>query len=156
MAAHSGNGSSIDVLSALCRRELAFVESYRRALNAPSLAAHASTLRSCLRSHEDRAEQLKSRIRALKAEPPSSGGVLGAVAKLLEGAAAAISERAGILALEEEEDRGSKSYRADFSAMDPESRELIERRLAPLQADTHRIMAQLRRELAPGRQATQP
>jgi hypothetical protein len=156
MAAHSGNGSSIDVLSALCRRELAFVESYRRALEAPSLRAYASTLSSCLRSHEDRAEQLKSRIRALKAEPPSTGGVLGAVAKLLEGAAAAISERAGILALGEEEERGSKSYRADFSAMDPESRELIERRLAPLQADTQRIMEQLRRELAQGRQATSP
>ncbi len=149
------NSSSIDVLMALCRRELAFVESYRRALLAPSLRDHFSTLSACLRSHEDRAEQLKSRLRALRAEPPASGGVLGAVAKLLEGAAAAFGERAGILALDEEEERGTKSYRADFSAMDPESRALIEQRLAPLQAETQRLMGELRHQRAPGRPATQ-
>jgi hypothetical protein len=156
MADSSGNGSSIDVLTALCRRELAFVESYRRALGAPSLSEHASALSACLRSHEDRAEQLKSRLRALKAEPPTSGGLLGAVAKLLEGAAAAFGERAGILALEEEEVLGSRGYRANFSAMDPESRALIEQRLAPLQAETHRIMSDLRHQRAPGRPATEP
>ena len=156
MAASSENSSNIDVLMALCRRELAFVESYRRALSAPSLSDHASTLSACLRSHEDRAEQLKSRLRAMKAEPPNSGGVLGAVAKLLEGAAAAFGERAGILALEEEEERGTKSYRANFSAMDSESRALIEQRLAPLQAETQRLMGDLRHQRAPGRPATQP
>ena len=156
MAASSGNGSSIDVLMALCRRELAFVESYRRALGAASLSDHASVLSACLRSHEDRAEQLKSRLRALKAEPPSSGGLLGAVAKLVERAAAAFGERAGLLALEEEEELGSKGYRADFSALDPESRTLIEQRLAPLQAETQRVMSDLRHQRAPGRPATEP
>ena len=104
MAATAGNGATIDVLTTLCRRELAFVESYRQALNALSLREHSAELATCLRSHEQRAELLKSRIRALHAEPPATGGVLGAVAKLLEGAAAAIGEKAGIMALEEEED----------------------------------------------------
>lgn len=154
MVATSGNSSSIDILTALCRRELAFVESYRRALDAPSLAAHVEVLRTCLRSHEERAEQLKSRLRALNAAPPTSGGLLGAIAKLVEGAAATFGEKPGLLALEEEEELGSKSYRANMSALDPESRALIEQRLAPLQAETQRLMSELKSKKAQGRSVT--
>jgi hypothetical protein len=82
--------------------------------------------------------------------------MLGAVAKLLERAASAFGERAGLLALEEEEELGTKAYRADFSALDPESRALVEKRLAPLQAETQRVMSELRHQRAPGRPATQP
>ena len=156
MAASAGNGSSIDLLTALCRRELAFVENYRRALNAPSLGNQVGALSTCLRSHEERAEHLKSRLRALQAEPPSSGGVFGAFAKLLERAAAAFGERAGILALDEEEERGMKAYRADLGGVDPESRALIEQKLAPLQTETYRITSELRHQGATGRPATQP
>jgi len=154
MAATAGNGATIDVLTTLCRRELAFVESYRQALNALSLREHSAELATCLRSHEQRAELLKSRLRVLHAEPPASGGVLGAVAKLLEGAAAAIGEKAGIMALEEEEDRGLRGYRSNFEKMDAESRTLIARELAPAQFETHRIISELRRTKGAGRAVT--
>src|SRR5436190_22737432 len=105
MTAWSSPGSSVDVLCALCRRELAAIESYRQALNSSNLQSHAGPLATCLRSHEQRAEFLKARIRELHAAPPNSAGARGTFVKMVEGAAAAIGPKVAIMALEDEEDR---------------------------------------------------
>ncbi len=144
MVASSSTGSSVDVLSSLCRRELALVESYRQALSSNNLRTQAPTLATCLRSHEQRAELLKSRIRALHAEPPDSAGALGALVRMVEGAAAAIGARAALFALEEEEDRGLRHYRAQLPAVDAESRLRLQEQLVPAQAETHRLISELK------------
>ena len=142
----SPSSSSIDALNGFCRRELAAVESYRQGLSSLPAGAHTGTLATCLRSHEQRAEFFKSRIRSLHAEPPSSAGMLGAFVKAVESAAAAISLRIAIAALEEEEDRLLRHYRAHLIEADLESQQLMEREIVPAQLETQRMIHDLRHE----------
>ncbi len=140
----NSHGSNVDVLCTLCRRELALVESYRQALSSDNLREHAAELATCLRSHEQRAELLKSRIRALHAEPPDSAGARGALVRMVEGAAAAFGARAAIFALEEEEERELRHYRGKVEALDPDSRQLLQEQVVPAQVETHRMISELK------------
>jgi hypothetical protein len=136
----SSSSSTIDTLSGFCRRELAAVESYRQGLSSLPAGAHTTVLATCLRSHEERAELFKSRLRSLQAEPPSSAGILGAFVKALESAAAAISLRVAIAALKEEEDRLTRHYRAHLIETDLESQRLMDRDVVPAQLETQRLI----------------
>ncbi|HVJ17104.1 MAG TPA: demethoxyubiquinone hydroxylase family protein [Polyangiaceae bacterium] len=143
----------IEALAGFCRRELAAVEIYRQALSSLAPGTQTSVLATCLRSHEERAEFFKSRIRSLHAEPPASAGVLGALVKVLEGAAAAISPRMAIATLQEEEDRLLRHYRTHLLDADVESQQLMQERVIPAQFQTHRLLSELRQRgqlAAPG------
>ena len=143
----------IEALAGFCRRELAAVETYRQALRTLAPSSQTNVLSTCLRSHEERAEFFKSRIRSLHAEPPTSAGVLGTLVKMLEGAAAAISPRMAIATLEEEEDRLLRHYRTHLLDADLESQQLMQERVIPAQFETHRLISELRRRgqlAAPG------
>lgn len=142
----AARSSTIDALTGFCKRELAAVESYRTALESPALRVHTNALGTCLRSHEQRAEFFKSRIRALHAEPPSSAGVLGAFGKFMESAAAAIGRRMALAALEEAEDRLVRHYQAHLLDVDPESQELMQAQVIPAQFETHRLLCELARQ----------
>ena len=76
--------------------------------------------------------------------PPASSGVWGAFARTVEGTAAALGERAAILALEEGEDHGLAEYRAHAGELDAESKALVLQRLLPAQLETHRIVRELK------------
>jgi len=140
----SPSSSIIDSLAGFCRRELRAVESYRQALSSLPPGDHTSVLATCLRSHESRAEFFKSRIRWLHAEPPNSAGVLGAVVKVLESAAAAISLRAALATLEEEEERLSRYYRTHLVGVDLETQQLLQEQVVPTQFETHKLISDLK------------
>ena len=153
VSSNAALSSFIEALSGFCRRELAAVESYRQALSSLPPGPQTNVLATCLRSHEERAEFFKSRIRSLHAEPPTSAGVLGAVVKMLEGAAAAISPRIAIATLQEEEERLLRHYRTHLLDADVESQQLMQERVIPAQFDTHRLLSDLRQRgqlAAPG------
>jgi hypothetical protein len=100
-----------------------------------------------MRSHEDRVTFLREQIRQLGGTPASSSGPWGVLAKVVEGGARVLGDKAAIAALEEGEDHGLKDYRHDIDKLDPECRDLVRSRLLPAQEDTHSRMSALKRRL---------
>ena len=140
--------SVIDRLSSFCRGEISAVETYDQVLNSGALVRHGQELRLCRSSHEARVELLAGRISALGGMPPASSGAWGTFARAVEGAAAAIGERAAILALEEGEDHGLNEYRVHATELDADSQTLVIQRLLPAQLETHRIVRELKHVIA--------
>ena len=140
----SPSSATIDALIGFCRRELAAVESYRQSLSSLNPGTYTPVLAKCLRSHEQRAEFFKSRLRALQAEPPPSAGMLGTFMRIVEGAAAAISPRVAIAALQEEEELLLRHYRGHVGDLDSESQQEIRRSAMPAQLETQTLMNDLR------------
>jgi hypothetical protein len=135
---------SLHNLEALCRGELAAVETYNTALSSASLGTFRSQLIQCQRSHQNRVHLLGWRIHLLGGTPPESSGAWGVFAKAVEGAATVIGERAAISALEEGEDHGLNEYRSRIGDLDADTRDFIQARLLPAQTETHGIARALK------------
>jgi len=140
----SQNERSLHNLEALCRGELAAVETYNTALSSASLGTFRSQLIQCQRSHQNRVHLLGWRIHLLGGTPPESSGAWGVFAKAVEGAATVIGERAAISALEEGEDHGLNEYRSRIGALDADTRDFIQARVLPAQTETHGIARALK------------
>ena len=132
-------------LSALCKGEMAAVETYDLALGSRSLRPFADRLRHCESSHRERVELLRLHIEARGGLPPSSSGAWGVFARAVETAAAALGRRLALSALEEGEDLGLSEYRNQTGVLDDESGRFVERYLLPAQIETHRIVRELKR-----------
>ncbi|MEO8901346.1 MAG: DUF2383 domain-containing protein [Polyangiaceae bacterium] len=140
----AGAEEALDNLAALCRGELAAVETYNTALSSASLGHFRAQLMQCQRSHQNRVHLLGWRIHLLGGTPPESSGAWGVFAQAVEGAASVIGEKAAISALEEGEDHGLNEYRSRLSKLDADTQDLIQARLVPAQAETHGIVRALR------------
>ena len=140
----SQNERSLHNLEALCRGELAAVETYNTALSSASLGTFRTQLIQCQRSHQNRVHLLGWRIHLLGGTPPESSGAWGVFAKAVEGAATVIGERAAISALEEGEDHGLNEYRSRISELDSDTRDFIQARVLPAQTETHGIARALK------------
>lgn len=140
----SQNERSLHNLEALCRGELAAVETYNTALSSASLGMFRPQLIQCQRSHQNRVHLLGWRIHLLGGTPPESSGAWGVFAKAVEGAATAIGERAAISALEEGEDHGLNEYRSRIGELDADTRDFIQARVLPAQTETHSITRALK------------
>ncbi|MEO7036412.1 MAG: DUF2383 domain-containing protein [Polyangiaceae bacterium] len=139
-----GTEKALDNLAALCRGELAAVETYNTALSSASLGHFRTQLMQCQRSHQNRVHLLGWRIHLLGGTPPESSGAWGVFAKAFEGAATVIGEKAAISALEEGEDHGLNEYRSRLSGLDADTQDFIQTRVLPAQAETHGIARALR------------
>src|SRR5450432_2920701 len=140
----SGTQKSLHNLEALCRGELAAVETYNTALSSASLGHFRSQLIQCQRSHQNRVHLLGWRIHLLGGTPPESSGAWGMFATALEGAAAIIGEKAAIGTLEEGEDHGLNEYRSRLGELDVDTRDFIAARVLPAQNETHDITRALK------------
>jgi hypothetical protein len=89
---------------------------------------------------------LAERIRFFRAQPPDSAGVRGAVAKLAEGAAAAIGYQLGIAAVEDEEVRLTRLYLSRVLELDADSRKLMQKEIIPAQFETQRAVSELKQQ----------
>jgi hypothetical protein len=139
-----GTEKSLNNLEALCRGELAAVETYNTALSSASLGHFRSQLIQCQRSHQNRVHLLGWRIHLLGGTPPESSGAWGVFAKAIEGAATVIGERAAISALEEGEDHGLNEYRSRLGELDADTQDFVQARLLPAQTETHGIARALK------------
>jgi Domain of unknown function (DUF2383) len=135
--------ATLDELSSLCRGEISAVETYAQAMNSPSLTAFTPQLRRCQQSHQQRRHLLAWRIQALGGIAPESSGAWGIFARMVEGCATAIGEKAAIAALKEGEEHGLDNYRECFDKLDANSREFVHQRLFPAQQETHRVIGTL-------------
>ena len=138
---------SIDVLNSFLRGEMSAVETYRLALNKLDQPAMRSSLQDCLRSHEERVRVLSSHIRSIGGQPASESGAWGTFAKLFEGGAAMLGDKATIAALEEGEDHGRDDYKRDLDKLDLDSRQLLEAQVIPQQLRTHRALSDMKKSL---------
>ena len=140
----SKNEKSLSNLEALCRGELAAVETYNTALASASLGHFRPQLIQCQRSHQNRVHLLGWRIHLLGGTPPESSGAWGAFAKAVEGAATIIGEKAAIATLEEGEDHGLNEYRSRLADLDRDTQDFIQARVLPAQNETHGITRALK------------
>jgi demethoxyubiquinone hydroxylase (CLK1/Coq7/Cat5 family) len=138
---------TVDKLNSFLRGEISAVETYRQAIeklrNKPEVAA----LSDCLRSHEQRVTMLKEEVLRRGGEPARGSGTWGTFAKLVEGGAKALGDKAAIAALEEGEDHGRDDYRRDTEELSPDARLFVEQNLIPEQMRTHRLMSLLKSEM---------
>jgi demethoxyubiquinone hydroxylase (CLK1/Coq7/Cat5 family) len=138
---------NLDLLESFCRDELAATQTYEKALTLPVLKKHSAVLNGCYESHRARATALSQRISSFGGKPPESTGMWGALAPLLTGAAAAVSEHLAVSMLEESEDRGLKHYRTKLDELEPINRDFILERILPAQNSTHASLSSLKHSL---------
>jgi hypothetical protein len=138
---------NVDKLNAFLRGEISAVETYKMALEKvePSSGARG-TLEMNRRSHEERVGILRNEIQTLGGDPATSSGAWGGWAKLIEGGARILGDKATIAALEEGEDHGLKEYRLDDKDLDPALRQLVVSKLLPKQQETHGRMSSLKKQ----------
>jgi uncharacterized protein (TIGR02284 family) len=143
----TGETKAIDVLNSFLRGEISAVETYRQALEKVDKPTIRTQLEECMRSHEMRVEVLTRRVAALGGSPEAKSGVWGVFAKLVQGGADVLGEKAAVAALEEGEDHGRDDYKRDVGKLDGESRRIIESQVLPEQERTHRTLSTIKHTL---------
>ena len=137
----------VHVLNSFLRGEISAVETYRQALSELRGSRHAAVIESNLRSHEQRMNLLTSEVRRLGGQPADSSGLWGAFAKMVEGGAKKLGEKAAIAVLEEGEDHGRNDYQRELDKLDPTTREFVRTRLLAEQLRTHDALSSLKKSL---------
>ncbi|HEY0192672.1 MAG TPA: DUF2383 domain-containing protein [Kofleriaceae bacterium] len=144
-----GTKSSIEQLNHFLRGEISAVETYRIALEKLETVSPArADVQTCMQSHQTRVTMLREAILAAGGTPVDSSGPWGAFAKVVEGGASMLGDKAAIAALEEGEDHGVKDYRGDMAQLDAQTQQLITSKLQPEQQQTHDRMSALKKRLA--------
>ncbi len=139
--------ATVATLNGFLRGEISAVETYRQALDKLQTSPSRVELEQCRRSHEQRVERLRQEVVRLGGKPEESSGAWGAFAKLVEGSAKALGEKAAISALEAGEDRGLKLYRDELPKLDATARAVIETEVLPAQERTHHSLSTLKHSL---------
>lgn len=143
-----GTKSSIDQLNSYLRGEMSAVETYQMALDKLDRTSTArSELLINLKSHQDRVSSLRDAIIAIGGAPAKSSGPWGSFAKVVEGTAKVLGEKAAVAALEEGEDHGLKDYTKDMDNVDAQCRTIVDQ-LIPLQQQTHDRLSALKHRLS--------
>lgn len=137
----------VDTLNSFLRGEISAVETYRKAIGHVSDDRIRDAIEDCRHDHEHRVEELRERIRKMGGEPAEDSGVWGTFAKLVQGGAAALGEKAAVQALEEGEDHGLHDYQRDMDQVHGEARRFVRMELLPAQKRTHDRMSRLKRTL---------
>jgi len=137
----------VDTLNGFLRGELSAVETYRQALEKLNSSVARDELEDCRLSHEQRVAKLREQVARLGGSPTDDSGAWGAFARLVEGGAKALGEKAAISALEEGEDHGLNLYRNEIGKLDFASRTLVETVLLPEQEKTHHTMSTVKHTL---------
>jgi demethoxyubiquinone hydroxylase (CLK1/Coq7/Cat5 family) len=139
--------ATVDTLNGFLRGEISAVETYRQALDKLQTSPSRVQLEQCRRSHEQRVERLRQEVLRLGGKPEQGSGAWGAFAKLVEGSAKILGEKAAIAALEEGEDHGLKLYRDEMEKLDATARSVIESEVLPAQERTHKSLSTLKHSL---------
>lgn len=139
--------NDVETLNSFLRGEISAVQTYRQAIGRISDERLRPQLEVCLRDHEERVTAIRERIEKLGGEPAEGSGPWGAFAKLVEGGASLLGEKAAIQALEEGEDHGLADYQRDMDQVHGEARRFVRMELLPKQKRTHERLSKLKRTL---------
>lgn len=138
---------SVDALNSFLRGEISAVETYRQAIGHVTDERARSLLEQCQRDHEERVAAIRERIEKLGGMPAEGSGPWGVFAKLVQGGADMLGEKAAIQALEEGEDHGLSDYQRDVDEVHGEARRFVRMELLPAQKRTHEQLSRLKRTL---------
>ena len=138
---------TVTTLNGFLRGEISAVETYRQALDKLQSSPSRMQLEECRRSHAQRVERLRQEVVRRGGTPEEDSGACGAFAKLVEGSATVLGEKAAISALEAGEDRGLKLYRDEIGKLDAGARSVIEYEVLPAQESTHHSLSMLKHSL---------
>jgi demethoxyubiquinone hydroxylase (CLK1/Coq7/Cat5 family) len=139
---------TVDTLNSFLRGEISAVETYRQAIMKLADKPEITTLNDCMRSHEERVQLLRNEIQRRGGMPAQDSGIWGTFAKLVEGSATALGEKAAVAALEEGEDHGRDDYKRDVGKLAPDARTFVEQNIVPEQLRTHQAMSTLKKRLS--------
>ncbi len=143
------NTKNIDQLNSFLRGEMSAVETYRIALEKlEASSTYRTQLESARSSHLQRVNKLKEKIRQLGGKPSDTAGAWGTLTEVIESGAALLGDKMAVSALEEGEDHGLRDYRIDLDSLSGETRQLVMTDLLPKQAETHRLLSDLKLRLA--------
>lgn len=140
---------NIDQLNSFLRGEMSAVETYRIALEKlDASSTYRTQLETCRASHLQRVNKIQDKIRQLGGKPADSAGAWGTLTEVIESGAALLGDKVAVSALEEGEDHGLRDYRIDLDSLSGETRQLVMTELIPKQAETHRMLSDLKIRLA--------
>jgi len=139
--------TTVATLNGFLRGEISAVETYRQALDKLQTSPSRVELEQCRRSHEQRVDRLRQEVVRAGGTPEEGSGAWGAFAKLVEGSAKVLGEKAAISALEQGEDHGLKLYRDELEKLDATARAVIESEVLPAQERTHKSLSTLKHSL---------
>jgi len=143
------NTKNIDQLNSFLRGEMSAVETYRIALEKlDATSTYRGQLEAARASHLQRVNKLQEKIVQLGGKPAESAGAWGTLVGAIENGAAMLGDKMAVSALEEGEDHGLRDYRIDLDSLSGETRQLVMTELIPKQAETHRILRDLKSRLA--------
>jgi hypothetical protein len=139
--------NDVETLNSFLRGEISAVETYRQAMGRISDDRLRSQLEDCLKDHEQRVASIRDRIERLGGMPAEGSGPWGTFAKLMQGGAGVLGEKAAIQALEEGEDHGLADYQRDADQVHGDARRFVRMELLPAQKRTHERLSRLKRTL---------
>lgn len=137
----------IDKLNDFLKSEISATETYGQAIEKSSDTATVQRLAELRQSHARRAQLLRERIVALGGTPVEGSGVWGSFAKMVEGGAKMMGEKAALQALEEGEDRGLQEYRSEIDELSDATRQFIASTILPEQQRSHDTMSMMKKML---------
>ncbi|WP_194858428.1 MULTISPECIES: DUF2383 domain-containing protein [unclassified Myxococcus] len=143
----ASTNKDVEMLNSFLRGEISAVETYRKAIGHVSDGLARDALEYCQHDHEHRVEEIRERILKMGGEPVESSGMWGTFAKLVQGGADILGEKAAIQALEEGEDHGLADYQRDADQVHGENRRFVRMELIPAQKRTHERLSRLKRTL---------
>jgi bacterioferritin (cytochrome b1) len=134
----------IDKLNDFLKSEIAAVETYSQAIEKTGQSSTVvQRLVELRQSHASRARLLSERIVALGGAPAEGSGMWGGFAKLVEGGAKALGEKAALEALEEGEDKGLQEYRDEIDDLSDASRQFVASMILPEQQRSHDTLSRM-------------
>jgi len=144
---HDAKKESVSKMNSFLRGEISAVETYRQCLDKLEDGHSRKILEDGLRSHERRVQLLRDWIVRRGGKAVDTSGAWGSMVKLVQGGAAAVSEKAAVKVLEEGEDHGRNDYEREMDNLDPDARKLIENQILPEQLKTHEALAALQHSI---------
>lgn len=144
----ANDSSTIELLNALLRSELAAAESYRRGIEQLDSTLYHGTLLHCRSSHEDRADLLRHEILARGGTPAEAYSPWPTVSRFGEFETILFGDSVAISALSQGENDGQDDYRAVLDQLDPQTRQLVESAIIPEQQRVCSTVCDLQRQIA--------
>ena len=138
---------ALDRLKYLLQDEMSAVETYTTALAKVKNETALSTLAELKKVHEERKSALTAIVKDMGGEPPTSSGLWGSFAKLVEGGAAILGEKAIVSALEEHEVKSLGDYKSDIEVFDENLHKLMFNELMPSQQDCWEKISKLHQSM---------
>jgi len=143
----ASTNKAADRIKYLIQDEMSAVETYTKALGSIKNDDVKTALTTLKVVHDERLKTLKAILKDMGGEPPASSGLWGAFAKLVEGGAALLGERAIVAALEECEVKSLADYKSDIEVFDEALHKIMFYELLPSQQDCWEKISKLHQSM---------